>query len=319
MSFRSAIGTIAARSFPRRVRTIGSPFPYTIRLTASEISLRAAVIVILGIVAPLLRCANCTIDTLRLPGRMIKPTSPDTPRWTGSGVPLVPSVRSSVCSLRGKDFHPMRASTVQASPQTRKPPERGFVAWRFWYVRLRKRKGQGLGPRPSVTFDGCRITSCTAYCRSPPVPFSVVVLGGVGVSLAVQHDPQDLLLREHPQRLLHVRHRRLFRLDDEQDVVDQRCEGDRVRAGKNRGDVEEDVPVRVVPQQDRDEDPDRHRDSAHPGDRLAVDLPPARLVHHPKPQGQRAQQRHQGDGEKDRQQQCGEEDQGYSLPISSLS
>src|SRR5660398_219131 len=52
MSFRSAIGTIAARSFPRRVRTIGSPFPYTIRLTASEIYLRAAVIVILALLLP---------------------------------------------------------------------------------------------------------------------------------------------------------------------------------------------------------------------------------------------------------------------------
>jgi hypothetical protein len=60
----------------------------------------------------------------------------------------------------------------------------------------------------------------------------VVVLGGVGVGLAVQHDPQDLLLREQPPR----------------------------------------------------------------------------AVQDPRPQ-----QRHQGDGEKDRQQQCGEEDQGYSF------
>ena len=84
---------------------------------------------------------------------------------------------------------------------------------------------------------------------------------------------------------------------------------------RRAGQVRPDEPVLgVVPQQDGDEDPDRHRDPAHPGDRQAVDLPAAGHVHHPQPHGERAKHRHQGDGEQDRQQQCGEEDQGRSFP-----
>jgi hypothetical protein len=94
-----------------------------------------------------------------------RPTSPGVLGWPKSGFLLVPSVRSSVCSPRGKDFHPRRACTMPPGPEMRTPPGGG--------VRARRAQLVGGDRVRSVPLQGdFAETSCSDVC-----PCSVGVLG----------------------------------------------------------------------------------------------------------------------------------------------